>query len=167
MLKNVFMILVAAAFLMACGGQSSSDQSDQTTATEETVTETGPMVLSLAEFQEKAETIVGKEVTLEGSVIHVCKHGGKKMFITADDPDVRIKITTGEEMAAFDTELEGSYVMVSGIVEEMMVEVEVEAEEGEGEGEHEEDADHTNYYHKPQYSVSCLAYSVKENVPEG
>jgi hypothetical protein len=70
-------------------------------------------------------------------------------------------------MAAFDTELEGSYVMVSGIVEEMMVEVEVEAEEGEGEGEHEEDADHTNYYHKPQYSVSCLAYSVKENVPEG
>ena len=165
MLKNVFMILVAAAFLMACGSQSSSDQSDQTTATEETVTETGPMVLSLAEFQEKAENIVGKEVTLEGNVIHVCKHGGKKMFITADDPDVRIKITTGEEMAAFDTELEGSYVKVRGIVEEMMVEV--EAEEGEGEGDHEEDADHSNYYHKPQYSVSCLAYSVKENVPEG
>ena len=166
------MILVAAVFLMACGGQSSSDQSDQTTATEETVTETGPMVLSLAEFQEKAENIVGKEVALEGNVIHVCKHGGKKMFITADDPDVRIKITTGEEMAAFDTELEGSYVKVRGIVEEMMVEVEAEeAEEGEAdgevEGEHEEDADHSNYYHKPQYSVSCLAYSVKEIVQEG
>jgi hypothetical protein len=85
------------------------------------------------------------------------------MFITADDPDVRIKITTGEEMAAFDTELEGSYVKVRGIVEEMMVEVEAE----EHEGEHEEDEDHTNYYHKPQYSVSCLEYSVKETVPEG
>jgi hypothetical protein len=166
MLKNVFIILIAATFLMACGSQGTADQSEQTATTEEIVAETAPMVLTLAEFQEKAESIVGKEVALEGSVIHVCKHGGKKMFITADDPEVRIKITTGEEMAAFDTELEGSYVKVRGIVEEIMVEVEGEGEHAE-EGEHEEDGDHKNYYHKPQYSVSCLEYSVKETVPEG
>lgn len=162
MLKNVFLILVATVFLMACGGQNTATQEEQATTHEE-VAAVEPMVLTLAEFQEKASSIIGQEIILEGSVIHVCKHGGKKMFITADDPDVRIKITTGDETAAFDTELEGSYVKVQGIVDEMMVEVE---EEVEGE-EHEEDADHANIYHKPQYSVSCIKYTVEETTPEG
>ncbi|MDT8392779.1 MAG: OB-fold nucleic acid binding domain-containing protein [Bacteroidales bacterium] len=165
MFRNLFMIMVAAAFLMACGGTNTADQGDQTGAMEE-VAEQGPLVLTLAEFQEKAETIVGKEVVLEGSVIHVCRHGGKKMFITADDPDVRIKITTGEEMAAFEPELEGNYVKVRGFVEEIMVEGEGEGEMA-AEGEHEDDEAHVNHYHKPQYSVTCLEYSVQETVPEG
>lgn len=161
MLKNVFLILVATVFLMACGGQNTATQEEQATTHEE-VAAVEPMVLTLAEFQEKASSIIGQEIILEGSVIHVCKHGGKKMFITADDPDVRIKITTGQETASFDTELEGSYVKVVGIVEAMEVEV---VDEGEH-GEHEEDEDHKNIYHKPQYSVACVSYTVDEGTPE-
>ena len=61
-----------------------------------------------------------------------------------------------------DTLPEGSDVKVVGVVEEMEAEVVGEgthAEEGE---EHEEDADHTNHYHKPQYSVKAMKYAVIE-----
>lgn len=156
------MILVAAALVWSCGNQQTATQ-DEKTVEEEVIVEQAPIALSLSEFQEKAETIVGQEVILEGTVIHVCKHGGQKMFITADDPDVRIKITTNEEMAAFTPELEGSDVKVVGLVEEIEVEDHGEGEGAEGEGEmHEEDEDHTNHYHKPQYSVKCLKYAVVE-----
>lgn len=156
------MILVAAAFLMSCGGQNTASQDDQNTSQQEEIGVMEPTLVALAEFNEKAESLVGQEVILEGSVIHVCKHGGKKMFITADDPDVRIKITTGEETVSFDTELEGSYIKVLGIVEAIEEEVVVGEGELSEEGEHEEDADHKNIYHVPQYSVVCVEYNVVE-----
>jgi hypothetical protein len=56
-------------------------------------------------------------------------------------------------VASFDPELEGSTVFVKGVVEPMD-----EAEAAVKEEQHEEDADHKNYYHKPQFSISCLAY---------
>jgi hypothetical protein len=162
MYKNFLMILVAATVLMSCG-QNTASQDEQTAQEEVVVIE--PTIIALADFSEKAGALVGQEVVLEGSVIHVCKHGGKKMFITADDPDVRIKITTGEETVSFDTELEGSYIKVHGIVEAIEEEIVDEGELDE-EGEHEEDADHKNIYHAPQYSVICVEYTVTETTPE-
>lgn len=160
MLRNIFMILVAATIVWSCGNQQSAQTEDKVVE-EEVVIEQAPLAMTLAEFKQKAETVVGQEVILEGTVIHVCKHGGAKMFITADDPDVRIKINVGDEMAAFTPELEGSDVKVVGIVEEIEAEVHGEGQLAEGE-EHEEDEDHTNHYHKPQYSVKCLKYAVVE-----
>lgn len=158
MLRNILMILVAAAIVWSCGNQQTAKQEEKTVE-EEAVVEETPMALTLAEFKDQAENIVGQEVILKGTVVHVCKHGGQKMFITADDPDVRIKITTGDEMAAFVPELEGSNVEVVGVVEEIEAEVIGEGQNAE-EGEHEEDVDHENYYHKPQYSVKCIKYAV-------
>ena len=164
MLKNLFMILMASVIVWSCGNQQTTSQ--ETVMEEETVVQEEPKAVTLAEFKANAETLVGKEVILEGTIIHVCKHGGQKMFITADDPDIRVKITPGDEMAAFETELEGSDVTVIGIVEAIEAEVVGEgtnAEEGE---EHEEDADHTNHYHKPQYSVKAMKYTVVEPTVE-
>ena len=166
MLKNLLLILMTAVMVWSCGNQQ-TEQKEQTVEEEVVVADVKPVALSLAEFNEKAETLVGKEVILAGTVIHVCKHGGQKMFITADDPDVRIKITTTDETAAFDPELEGSDIKVVGIVEEIEAEVVGEGKHAEGEEEgHEEDAEHENYYHKPQYSLECIKYTVVENTPE-
>ena len=180
MYRNLLMILLVAAIAIACGSQNTANQ-EQTTQEEEIVVEQ-PTVVALADFKDKAESLLGKEVILEGSVIHVCKHGGKKMFISADDPDVRFKITTGDETAAFGPELEGSYVKVIGIIEAIESEGEGEGklagdgmlagdgehEEGEHEeGEHEEDADHVNIYHTPQYSVAMIEYEVIETDTDG
>jgi hypothetical protein len=164
MLKNLFMILMASVIVWSCGNQQTTSQ--EQVVEEEVVAKEEPKAVTLADFKANAETLVGKEIILEGTVIHVCKHGGQKMFITADDPDVRVKITPGEEMAAFETELEGSDVKVIGVVEAIEAEVIGEgthAEEGE---EHEEDEDHVNHYHKPQYSLKAMQYAVVETTPE-
>jgi len=184
MYKNLLFIMMATAFLWSCGGQNTADQ-EQIEVQEQEVVIEEPTVVALADFKDMAESLLGKEVILEGTIIHVCKHGGKKMFITADDPDVRIKITSGEENISFDTELEGSHVSVHGIVEAVESE---EIDEGkragdgtgegerknagdgehehEGEAEHEEDEDHVNIYHIPQYSVAVIEYTVEEVIPE-
>lgn len=105
-------------------------------------------------FKDKAPEMVGKTVMITGMVTHVCKHGGKKLFIMDSDADIQVKITTGEEMASFPPELEGESIWVQGVVEEFMQEV------VEEEGEHEEDEAHKNIYHKPQYSIACAEYQV-------
>ena len=186
--KNVLFILMATAFLWSCGGQNTADQ-EQIEVQEQEIIVEEPTVVAIADFKDMAESLLGKEVILEGTVIHVCKHGGKKMFITADDPDIRIKITAGEENISFDTELEGNYVSVHGFVEAIESEKTGEGKlagdgtgegvgknagdgdgehegEHEGEAEHEEDEDHVNIYHKPQYSVVVIDYTVEEVIPE-
>lgn len=109
-----------------------------------------------AEFPDKAETYMGQKIQIEGLVVHVCKHGGKKMFIVGEDPEVRVKIDASDEVTVFDTELEGSTVMVQGIVQPMDEEELPESEKAN------DDADHTNYYHKKQYSISCSTFKVIE-----
>jgi RecJ-like exonuclease len=147
--KTLFTMIIMAAFISgpAVFGQEMKAKKTADVAKVE-----------INNFATAAEKLVGKEVQVEGMVTHVCKHGGKKMFLMSDNADVQVKITTGEDMAAFPVELEGSTVWVKGIVEAMDVEVEEEAEE-EG---HEEDEAHKNIYHKKQYSVSALKYKVKE-----
>lgn len=105
-------------------------------------------------FQEYAAANVGTQVEIKGMVVHVCKHGGKKMFIIGEDPEKRVKITATDKVTVFDSNLEGNLIFVKGIVEPIEEEV-VSKEE-----KHEEDADHKNYYHVPQYAIGCSAFSV-------
>jgi len=115
------------------------------------------IVISPEKFQDFAEANVGKEVEIQGMVVHVCRHGGKKMFIIGEDPEMRVKITASDKVNEFKPELEGSTVTVKGIIEPIAEEAVPEEEKKS------EDADHTNYYHKPQYAVSCLTFKVQED----
>lgn len=144
MIKKVLLSLIVMTFVFS--GLTTFAQDDSKVKFPE---------VKVDQFQDKATDMIGNTVEIQGMVTHVCKHGGKKMFIMSSDPDVQVKITVGENIAAFPVELEGSNVWVKGKVEEMMVEV--EEEEGV---EHEEDEAHKNIYHKPQYSVAAKEYKV-------
>jgi hypothetical protein len=111
-------------------------------------------VINTDEFPDKAETYMGQKVQVEGLVVHVCKHGGKKMFIVGENPDVRVKIDASEEVTVFSSDLEGSTVVVQGTVQPMDEDPLPEEEQ------HDEDADHKNHYHKKQYSISCSTVKV-------
>lgn len=108
------------------------------------------MALTPEKFQEAALNNVGKEVEIQGMVVHVCKHGGKKLFIVGEDPEKRVKITTSDKVNVFMPELEGSTIWVKGVIEPLTDEELPEAEKTS------QDADHTNYYHTPQFSISCM-----------
>jgi hypothetical protein len=77
--------------------------------------------LDVATITEDAVDYVGKTVSLTGTVVHVCKHGGKRMFIIGEDPEKRFKITAGPDVGTFDIALEGSDVLVTGLLEEQRV----------------------------------------------
>jgi hypothetical protein len=65
--------------------------------------------------------LVDKEIIVTGTVSHVCKMDGKKMFLFGNNPDSTVKITTGSNLASFDVALEGSEVIIHGIVKELRI----------------------------------------------
>ena len=68
-------------------------------------------VLALSEFDTKAGNYINKQVSVQGIVDHVCKHGGKKILLVTDNGRVHI---TSEER--FDEALMGSEIILTGIV---------------------------------------------------
>ena len=137
MIKKLSLLAIVSCFLLA--GVTALAQENNVT------------ILKPTEFPDRAESLLDQKVQIEGLVVHVCKHGGKKMFIVGDDPEIRVKVDASDEVTVFSTELEGSTVVVQGIVQPMAMEEVPESEKAT------EDADHTNYYHKKQYSISCSA----------
>jgi len=103
-----------AIFTFACN--NSSDQDDSQVQDSTAISE-----LTVDDLMKAPGDFVDKTVKVEGTVTHVCKHGGKRMFLIGTNPDVDIKIVTGDDASAFDVALEGSDLIVEGIVEELRI----------------------------------------------
>jgi len=74
-------------------------------------------------------------------VTHICKHGGKKMFLVGENPDVKVVVFAGEAISEFPVELEGTKVKVFGIVKvEEITEATVAEWEAEDKAAAEEEA---------------------------
>lgn len=103
MTRRILFGIMALSLLIACNNQNSEEST----------------TITSAEFATVAENLIDQTVRIEGTVMHVCKHGGKKMFINED----RVKIIASEKLASFDLALEGSTVIVTGIIREESVPV--------------------------------------------
>ncbi len=117
MIKKVFFLIFIATIAFACNNtqQSGEIKTDENLAAE-IVTE-----VTVANFEQMAGGLVGKEVSIKGLVNHTCKHSGKRMFIVAEDTEESIEIVAGKNIDTFEAELEGSDVVVNGIVAELRV----------------------------------------------
>ncbi len=126
-------LLIAVA---GCTGNQQNDQSESSSESVETLT--------VDELLTNADAYANKDITLKGTVTHVCRHGGQRLFIIGSDPDNRLKITTGPAISEFNIELEGSEIEITGKLDEERIdknyidtwEQEVIAEQNE---EHSED----------------------------
>lgn len=107
MIKKLFALSVIALILISCGtgGNNKAAQNNQ---------DQGAVKVEFTSLIANPSEYVGKDISVEGKVVHVCMHSGKKLFITGDNPDVRLYIQAGEEMPKFPTELLGSEVIVEG-----------------------------------------------------
>jgi len=111
-MKKIIMLVILSAFFIACSNNSDNVEENATPeAVEYQLTQ-----LELGEFDSTAREFVDKEVKVLGIVDHVCKHGGKKLFLVNDNGEVHV-----ESDDRFDDELIGSEVMVTGIVREFRV----------------------------------------------
>lgn len=118
MKKIILFLAVIALFTTSCENHKTTESgnSNKAVAVPDEIVE-----LNIADFDEQAGNYVGKKIELEGTVDHICKHGGQKLFLVSEESDARIKIVPDEEIAAFNSELEGEKIELVGIVEEQRI----------------------------------------------
>ena len=112
MIKKVLGILAITGLLISCGNKTQKN---------ETAQEKDVVKVTVEQLMTDMQSFIEKEIVIVGTVNHVCAHGGKRMFVMGEDPDVVIKITPNDEIGIFEKELEGSHVVVTGVVKELRI----------------------------------------------
>lgn len=108
--------------------------------------------LSVGELLRSGDSHVGQTVHVEGFVVEVCHSGGRKAFLHDSRPEVKgnLRIERTGSMRAFDQELKGRTLEVTGVVRELRIdkaylddwEARARAKaEQEKEGEHKKQCD--------------------------
>ncbi len=105
-MKKLFLIIVLAGFIIACGSRQ-----NQTQTAEETVT-----ILTVDELMASAADLVDQEVIIKGMVTHVCKHGGQRCFVMGANDDVSIRVEAGDVIEAFKQEYVGDELKIVGVL---------------------------------------------------
>ena len=105
-MKKLFFLLVIGAFVIAFNSGCNNNKQAEST------------VLSVDSFLVSPEKWAGKDVNITGTVSHVCRHSGKKLFLFGADPEKTVKINAGGEVSAFDLKYEGTDVEITGTVVE-------------------------------------------------
>ncbi|MFU8844421.1 MAG: hypothetical protein ACNA7V_11505 [Bacteroidales bacterium] len=77
--------------------------------------------LTVTEFKQRAEEFAGETVIVKGLVNHACRHSGKRMFIVDPETSEGLRVDAGKIVAGFDNSLEGSMVLVTGVVMEKRI----------------------------------------------
>jgi hypothetical protein len=117
MFKKFYLFAIAAIFFASCNNAPK----DQAAEGDEMIDEMEVVMVSPDEFNANPDAFVDMNVVIEGTAVHVCKHGGKRMFIIGTDPENRIQIKAGDAIASFDETLEGSDVVITGVVDELRI----------------------------------------------
>ena len=109
MTKNLLFLLLSVFILSSC------DQGLKKTAADN---KNDTVKMAVQTFDLKADSFIDRKVVIEGTVMHTCKHGGKRMFIVDGTDSIRVEVTAGPDITKFDESLAGSRVRVFGILKE-------------------------------------------------
>ncbi len=109
MKKIIFALAIIAMFFISnTGCKSKVEQKADSTK----------LGLTVDSFLLTPEAWAGKDITIVGTVSHICKHSGKKLFLFGANPDKTLKINAGGDFSTFDIKYEGSDVEIVGTVVE-------------------------------------------------
>lgn len=127
MIKKIFSLSIIALLVLSCGNKGKKEVSQNAGSSESVKVEFAKLIANPSEY-------VGKNISVEGKVVHVCTMSGKKLFITGENPDVRLYVQAGEEMPKFPMELLGSEIIVEGTLTQPVATA-MAGEEGMNKGE--------------------------------
>ena len=108
MVKKIFTFVIVALIVASCGNKTNKGVSEKTPGNEPAVN------VQFASLIENPGNYIDKNIIVEGKVVHVCPHTGKKMFIVGDNPDVMLYVSADENTPKFPMELLGSKISVEG-----------------------------------------------------
>lgn len=115
-MKILAFILVAFAFYaVSC---SNAGQTQNNRDSKQTMAETRTVVFDADSLYAVAESFIDEPVAIRGYVTHICKHSGKRCFLTGKGQKHSIRVEAKGEIGGFDKELEGSQLEVNGILRE-------------------------------------------------
>ena len=104
-----FMAFSALTF-SACSNNKKND-------TQQTSEATSSAALSIDEVLASADSLAGKEVTIQGICTHTCKHGATKIFLMGSDDTKTIRVEACK-LGSFDSKCVNSIVEVKGTLVE-------------------------------------------------
>jgi len=100
----LFCFLGFGLFLTSCNNKTNSDPIAEETQTK---------VMDVDALLADAENLVGQSVSIEGVCTHICKHGGRKIFLMGSDDTKTIRVEGGE-VGKFDAKCVNNLVTVKG-----------------------------------------------------
>lgn len=135
-MKRIIFYTFIVTLFFSCGNQNNKRTSEDV--------EKSATVYSVDELYANAVDLVGREVTIKGTVMHVCKQGGGRCFLMGSNEDFNIRVEAGEKIGAFSQEQMGSDLTITGIFKEVKTEADAHnpaREHGEEEHDHDHDED--------------------------
>jgi hypothetical protein len=108
MTKKIFSFIIAALIVASCGNKSNKGVSENTPGNEPAVN------VQFASLVGNPGNYIDKNIIVEGKVVHVCPHTGKKMYIVGENPDIMLYVSAGDNSPKFPMELLGSNITVEG-----------------------------------------------------
>jgi len=145
MIRKIPLMLLLVLVVVAC-----AKKEEKKTAPQEVVT------LTVSELMKNADDYVDRTVKLTGTVSHVCRKSGKKLFLLGQEEGQNFKINTGDNIPVFDVALEGSKVIAEGIIVKTTVEQEAHEHEHEDHDQAEaEGGDDCATKQIALYSMTC------------
>ena len=110
MSKRILYFLISSALIISSCSTGNQDNAKKSTADTVKVT--------VASFQKQADTLVNRPVIIEGTVLHICKHGGERLFLADGNDSITVEVTAGPKLTKFEESLIGSRIRINGILKE-------------------------------------------------
>lgn len=110
MKRLIILLAIFCLILSSCGNNGKKEVSSNSTITGKSEK------VEFAALVANLDNYIGKNIIVNGKVVHVCTETGKKMFIVGENPDIRLYIAAGENISKFPMELLGSEITVEGMI---------------------------------------------------
>lgn len=157
-MQRAILWVFIAIMAVSCKQSGNTDGENQQEVKSEQI-----VTASIVELLATPADYQDKEVAVSGMVTHVCRHGGQKCFIVADDGETQIRIVPGGDIDEFKIDMEGSTVAFKGIFRVLdTAEAEEQMEEYNSEETHVVEQAHSSA-EKADYFVEALDF--KEVTP--
>ena len=131
MLRNLFVVAVVVLFFSCAGNTDKKEESETTKISDsiKTAKTSEAQIYSVDDIKLKKDELMGKEVSVKGTVTHICRHSGKRMHLVGGDEKFVIKVESTD--ISFDAawEKEGKEITVTGVLAELSAESEAEEAE--------------------------------------
>ena len=112
---KIFIILCLGIMIIfsSCGKKKTAEQNNESTVQQS-------VNIDVDQLLADAEELVDQSVSIEGVCTHICKHGGRKIFLMGSDDTKTIRIEGGE-VGKFDARCVNNMVEVTGKVREQRI----------------------------------------------